>query len=178
MAAWRDRRWGRFQSAALRVADPNVYGRGGDNISLAIDVGEHERPIEEMKRIYYRTQRRLGYRDFSSVEGSDVVELKRMLHALGYWGKDLETFPERPEFEGDRSLTRSDPERLSKQFAEYRKLATTYDDAWAAFDPATVEAVDAFRKDHDLEYSGNPRGLVDRRFVEALRKEYYGRPSR
>ncbi len=172
-----DRRWGYFQSAALRVADPNEYGRGGDHLSLAIDVGEHERPIEEMKRIYHRTQRRLGYREFSAVEGPDVVELKRMLHALGYWGKDLETFPEPPEFQGDRSLTRSDPERLSAQYEEHRKLADAYAAAWAAFDAAAVEAVDAFRKDHDLVYAGNPPGLVDRRFVEALREAYYARKS-
>ncbi|MFN2442194.1 MAG: DUF1028 domain-containing protein, partial [Thermoanaerobaculia bacterium] len=66
-----DRRWGLFQSAAIRVADPNNPGRGGDNISLAIEVGEHEQPIAEMKRIYYRTTRRLGYRSFSDVRGPD-----------------------------------------------------------------------------------------------------------
>ena len=46
-----DKRWGYFQSAAIRVADPNDPGRGGDHLSLSIDVGEHARPVEEMKRI-------------------------------------------------------------------------------------------------------------------------------
>ena len=34
-----DRRWGSLQSAALRIADPNDPGRGGDRVSIAIDVG-------------------------------------------------------------------------------------------------------------------------------------------
>jgi hypothetical protein len=74
-----DRRWGSLQSAAIKVADPNTPGRGGDNIAIAIEVGENPEPVAEMKRIYYTTQRRLGYRSFSRVEGTDVVELKRML---------------------------------------------------------------------------------------------------
>ena len=80
-----DRRWGNLQSAAIKIADPNDPGRGGDYIALAIEVGEHAEPVGEMKRIYYTTQRRLGYRTFSNVDGPDVIELKRMLHALGYW---------------------------------------------------------------------------------------------
>ena len=60
-----DSRWGNLQSAAIRVADPNDPGRGNDFITLAIDVGEHVEPVGEMKRIYYTTQRRLGYRSFS-----------------------------------------------------------------------------------------------------------------
>ena len=36
-----------------------------------------------------RTARRLGWRSFSEIQGSDVVELKRMLHALGYWRPEL-----------------------------------------------------------------------------------------
>ena len=142
---------------------------------MAIDVGEHERPVAEMKRIYYRTRQRLGHRDFSEVEGSDVVELKRMLHALGYWRQDLETFPEPPEFDGDRSRFRSDPEAFLKKLEEYRETANAYDDAWALFDEAAITAVDKFREDHGLKFAGNPRGLVDARFVEALRQAYYAR---
>ena len=90
-----DRRWGNLQSAAIKIADPNDAGRGGDYISLAIEVGEHAEPVAEMKRIYYTTGRRLGYRSFSRVDGPDVVELKRMLHTLGYWRPALAKFPER-----------------------------------------------------------------------------------
>src|SRR6267154_3801135 len=80
-----DRRWGNLQSAAIKIADPNDPGRGNDHIALAIEVGEHSEPVAELKRIYYTTGRRLGYRTFSKVEGPDVIELKRMLHAAGYW---------------------------------------------------------------------------------------------
>ncbi|MEE8525502.1 MAG: DUF1028 domain-containing protein [Thermoanaerobaculia bacterium] len=170
-----DKRWGNFQSAAIRIADPDDFGRGGDHISLAIDVGEHERPVAEMKRIYYRTRQRLGHRDFSAVEGSDVVELKRMLHTLGYWRQDLETFPEAPEFDGDRSRFRSDPDAFLKKLEEYREAATAYDEAWALYDETAITAVDKFREDLGLKFAGNPRGLVDARFVEALRQAYYAR---
>src|SRR5687768_16860092 len=91
-----DRLWGLFQSAALRVADPNDPGRGGDHLSVSIDIGENADPVAELRRIYWTTQRRLGYRAFSEVQGRDVVELKRMLHALGYWRKDLAVFPQEP----------------------------------------------------------------------------------
>ena len=168
-----DRRWGLFQSAAIRVADPNDPGRGGDNISLAIDVGEHEDPIAEMKRIYYRTARRLGYRTFSEIRGSDVVELKRMLHALGYWRKDMKEFPDAPEFDVDLGLMRTDPEKFQMLVAEWRKRSEAYDERFAAYDAETVAAVDQFRKDHALVYQGNPSGLVDERFVSALREKYY-----
>lgn len=170
-----DKRWGRFQSAAIRVADPDEYDRGGDHISLAIDVGEHERPIAEMKRVYYRTQRRLGYREFSEVKGPDVIELKRMLHALGYWGEEVETFPEPPEFEGDRSRFRSDPEAFLKAVENYGKKNAEYEAEWAVFDAATIAAVDEFREERGMDYPGNPPGLVDRRFVDALREAYYNR---
>ena len=79
-----DRRWGNLQSAAIKIVDPKNPGRGGDYIALAIEVGEHPEPVAEMKRIYYTTARRLGYRSFSRIEGPDVLELKRMLHAVGY----------------------------------------------------------------------------------------------
>lgn len=168
-----DKRWGLFQSAAIRVADPNDPGRGGDHISLSIDVGEHDEPIAEMKRIYYRTARRLGYRSFSDVRGSDVVELKRMLHKLGYWRKDLPAFPEPPRVTLDRELLRTDPARFDALAAEARKKAEAYDEQFASYDSETMDAVDAFRRDHGLAHEGNPRGLVDERLVKALRERYY-----
>src|SRR5258706_11243161 len=91
-----DRRWGNLQSAAIKIADPNDPGRGNDHITLAIEVGENPEPVAEMKRIYYTTGRRLGYRSFSKVEGPDVIELKRMLHAVGYWRPSLAAFPDAP----------------------------------------------------------------------------------
>lgn len=168
-----DRRWGLFQSAALRVADPNDPGRGGDHLSVSIDVGEHEDPVAELHRIYRTTQRRLGYRSFSEIQGRDVVELKRMLHALGYWRKDLQEFPREPAVPVDPALLRTDPERYQKQLDERRQALDSYMKDLALFDPLTMDAVDAFRKDHGLVFDGNPRGLVDERFVEALRAAYH-----
>jgi len=169
-----DKRWGYLQSAALRVADPNDPGRGGDHLAVSIDVGEHEQPVAEMKRIYYTTARRLGYRSFAAVEGDDVVELKRMLHALGYWRAKMKSFPEAPEFDFPPEKMRSDPEGFQAYVADYRKEAEAYDKKWAAYDAEAMTAVDAFRKDHDLVFDGDPPGLVDERMVDALRADYYG----
>ncbi|HET9226820.1 MAG TPA: DUF1028 domain-containing protein [Thermoanaerobaculia bacterium] len=168
-----DRRWGLFQSAAIRVADPNDPGRGGDHLSVSIDVGEHENPVAELRRIYWTTQRRLGYREFSEVQGRDVVELKRMLHALGYWRKDLADFPKEPIVRGDPALQRTDPERFQKQIDEQRKAFDAYMKEFAPYDAAAMDAVDAFRKDHGLVFEGNPRGLVDEGLVKALREAYH-----
>ncbi len=169
-----DRRWGNLQSAAIKIADPNDPGRGGDHIALAIEVGEHAEPVGEMKRIYYTTQRRLGYRTFSQVEGPDVVELKRMLHALGYWRSSLTAFPEPPAVNALRNqqLRDSDPAAFQKAQAEQRQQAAAYQREYAQFDAETVAAVDKFREDNKLTYAGNPPGLVDERLVTALRAAY------
>jgi uncharacterized Ntn-hydrolase superfamily protein len=170
-----DSRWGNLQSAAIRVADPNDPGRGNDFIALAIDVGEHAEPVGEMKRIYYTTQRRLGYRTFSQVEGPDVVELKRMLHALGYWRSALAAFPAPPAAPNAREmqeLRKTNPAQADKVQADGRRAAAEFARDFAQFDAETVAAVDKFRTDQKLVYSGNPPGLVDDRFVKALRVAY------
>src|SRR6476660_8247768 len=131
-----DRRWGNLQSAAIKIADPNDPGRGNDHIALAIEVGENINPVAEMKRIYYTTGRRLGYRSFSKVEGPDVLELKRMLHALGYWRPTLATFPELPK-NADRTAS------------------AAYSRDYAIFDDETIAAVDKFRTDKKLDYQGD-----------------------
>jgi uncharacterized Ntn-hydrolase superfamily protein len=122
-----DRRWGNLQSAAIKVADPNDPGRGNDHITLAIEVGEHPEPVAEMKRIYYTTGRRLGYRSFSKVEGPDVVELKRMLHASGYWRPALSAFPEAPPSINTpqmQELRRTNPADYEKATADARAATT------------------------------------------------------
>ena len=168
-----DKRWGLFQSAAIKIADPNNPGRGGDHISLAIQVGEHPEPVQEMKRIYYTTQNRLGWRNFSEIRGRDVLELKRMLHTLGHWRKDLKEFPEPPQWTADDELRQKDPEAYQKKLGEYRKQRAAFFNEFATYDAEAMDAVDAFRKEHNLEYRGNARGLVDERFVAALREAYY-----
>ena len=170
-----DSRWGNLQSAAIRVADPNDPGRGNDFITLAIEVGEHVEPVGEMKRIYYTTQRRLGYRSFSHVEGPDVVELKRMLHALGYWRPSLTAFPATPVIPNTREmqeLRRTNPAQFDKLQAEGRRAAADFARDYSQFDAEAVAAVDKFRADKKLTYAGNPPGLVDERLVTALRAAY------
>ena len=173
-----DRRWGNLQSAAIKIADPNDPGRGGDYIALAIEVGEHPEPVAEMKRIYYTTGRRLGYRSFSSITGPDVIELKRMLHTVGYWQPTLATFPDAPpstNTEKMRVLQQTDRAKYDANIAESRKLTADYTRDYATFDAETIAAVDKFREDNNLNYQGNPPGLVDDRFIAALRSAYFAK---
>ena len=170
-----DRRWGNLQSAAIKIADPNDPGRGGDYIALAIEVGEHPEPVAEMKRIYYTTGRHLGYRSFSRIEGQDVIELKRMLHALGYWRLTLTAFPEAPASTNTpkmQELRRTKPAEYDRVVAENRRQTTDYTSAYATFDEETIAAVDKFRADRNLNYQGDAPGLVDARFIDALRAAY------
>jgi len=171
-----DSRWGNLQSAAIKIADPNDPGRGGDHIALAIEVGEHPEPVGEMKRIYYTTGRRLGYRSFSRVEGQDVIELKRMLHTLGYFRPSLAAFPEAPANANSpkmQELRKTNPAEYEKALATSKQQSASYTREYAVFDEETVAAVDRFRADKKLNYSGNPPGLVDQRFVDALRTAYF-----
>ncbi len=176
-----DRRWGNLQSAAIKIADPNDPGRGGDHITLAIEVGEHAEPVAELKRIYYTTGRRLGYRSFSRVEGADVIELKRMLHALGYWQPALAAFPSAPASTNTppmQALRKSNPAAYDKAVAEARQASAAYTREYATFDDETIAAVDKFRTDRSLNYQGNPPGLVDARLVEALRMAYFAKTKK
>jgi uncharacterized Ntn-hydrolase superfamily protein len=171
-----DSRWGNLQSAAIKVADPNNPGRGGDNIALAIEVGEHEEPVGEMKRIYYTTARRLGYRAFAKVEGDDVVELKRMLHALGYWRPSLAAFPDPPMNANSpkiQELRKTNPAAADKALADAKQNSANYTREFATYDDEAIAAVDKFRTDKKLTFGGNARGLVDQRFVDALRAAYF-----
>jgi uncharacterized Ntn-hydrolase superfamily protein len=173
-----DKRWGLLQSAAIKIADPGDPGRGGDFITLAIEVGENPEPVAELKRIYYTTGRRLGYRSFSRIEGADVVELKRMLHAVGFWRPSLAVFPAPPAAAANNTpkmqeLRKSDPALYDKITAEARKASADYARDFAQFDEETIAAVDRFRADRHLNYQGNPAGLVDARLVDALRAAYF-----
>jgi uncharacterized Ntn-hydrolase superfamily protein len=170
-----DRRWGRLQSAAIRVADPNDPGRGNDFISLAINVDEHPEPVGEMKRIYYTTHSRLGYRTFSQIEGPDVVELKRLLHALGYWRPALTAFPDTPVIPNSpmlHDLRRTDPAKFDEIQSAAWKAIDAFNREYGQFDAEAAAAVDKFRADRKLDFMGNPPGLVDDRFVSALRAAY------
>jgi uncharacterized Ntn-hydrolase superfamily protein len=171
-----DRRWGNLQSAAIKVADPNDPGRGNDHIALAIEVGENAEPVAELKRIYYTTGRRLGYRSFSRVDGPDVIELKRMLHAVGYWRPTLATFPDPPASINTpkmQELQKTDRAQYDKLAAETRAQQAAYTRDYAQYDEETIAAVDKFRKDREMDYQGNAVGLVDARLIGALRSAYF-----
>src|ERR1051325_8449136 len=146
-----DRRWGNLQSAAIKIADPNDPGRGNDYVALAIEVGEHPEPVAELKRIYYTTGRRHGYRSFSRVDGPDVLELKRMLHALGYWRPALAAFPDPPPSINTPQmleLQKTDRPQYDKLAADARARQAAYAHDYATFDDETIVAVDKFRKEH------------------------------
>ncbi|MCU1385937.1 MAG: hypothetical protein JWL71_4634 [Acidobacteria bacterium] len=173
-----DKRWGNLQSAAIKIADPNDPGRGGDFITLAIEVGENADPVAEMKRIYLTTGRRLGYRSFSRVDGPDVIELKRMLHAVGYWRRSLAAFPDAPASINTPKmveLRKTDPAQYEKIAAASRKASADYTRDFGQFDEETIAAVDTFRADKNLNYQGNAAGLVDARMIEALRAAYFAK---
>jgi uncharacterized Ntn-hydrolase superfamily protein len=170
-----DRRWGNLQSAAIKIADPNDPGRGGDYVTLAIEVGEHPEPVAELKRIYYTTGRRLGYRSFSRVDGPDVIELKRMLHTLGYWRPALAVFPDAPPPTNTptmQELRKADPAQYDKVIEASRRASADYTRDYAQYDEETIAAVDKFRADRSLNYQGVPAGLVDARMIESLRAAY------
>ena len=170
-----DRRFGNLQSAAIKIADPNDPGRGGDHIALAIEVGEHPEPVGEVKRIYYTTGRRLGYRSFSRIEGADVIEVKRMLHTLGYWRPTLAAFPDPPPGANSpkmQELRKTNPAAYEKALAEAKQTNASYQREYALYDDEAIAAVDKFRADRSLNYQGNPAGLVDQKFVDALKTAY------
>ena len=84
-----DGRHGETQSAAVLVADPRPgMSRRPDNISVEISVCEHPEPMGELRRIYNTLAETLGFRTLSQFQGNDIVQLKVILHALGYFKPD------------------------------------------------------------------------------------------
>ena len=80
-----DGRHGEMQSAAVLVADPRPgMSRRPDKVNVDINICEHPEPVGEMRRIYDTISETLGYRELRQFEGNDVVQLKVILHALGY----------------------------------------------------------------------------------------------
>jgi uncharacterized Ntn-hydrolase superfamily protein len=134
-----DRRKGALQSAAMVVADPRP-GRAArpDRISVDIDICESEDPVRELKRVYNSVSGNLGYRALQQFHGSDVVQLKIILHALGYFR------PQEAELRMELSAPFFTQEVVNavNAFREARKLSG----------PA----------------SGSPPGLVDAETIERM----------
>lgn len=84
-----DGRHGDTQSAAVLVADPGPgRSRRPDGVTVDINVCEHPEPVREVRRIYDTISETLGHRTLRQFAGRDVVQLKLMLHALGYFRPD------------------------------------------------------------------------------------------
>jgi uncharacterized Ntn-hydrolase superfamily protein len=127
------------QSAAVLVADPRP-GRSHrpGNITVDINVCEHPNPVQELERIYESVTETLGFRTLQQFYGADVVQLKLMLHALGY-------------FRPDQPVLRPD-------------VTTPFYDAEVV---AAVNAFREHQRMTVLAY-GTPPGLVDDETVDRL----------
>lgn len=89
-----DARHGETQSAAVIVADPRPgMARRDDGLTVQINVCEHPNPLGEMRRIYNTISETLGFRVLEQASGRDVLQLKMMLHALGYFRPDTDEYP-------------------------------------------------------------------------------------
>ena len=81
-----DMRHGNKQSAAVMVADPRPgMARRPDGVSVNINVCEHAEPVGELRRVYDAASETLGFRRLELFMGRDVLQLKLMLHALGFY---------------------------------------------------------------------------------------------
>jgi len=84
-----DQRHGLRQSAAVIVADSRPgMSRRTDGVTANISVCENPEPVAEMRRIYDAISQTLGYRTIQQFSGGDVVQLKIMLQALGFYRRD------------------------------------------------------------------------------------------
>ena len=81
-----DGRHGETQSAAVLVADPRPgMSRRPDRNSVSIHECEHPEPRGELRRSYETMTETLCFRKSPLVAGRDILQLKLMLHALGYY---------------------------------------------------------------------------------------------
>ena len=81
-----DGRHGETQSAAVLVADPRPgMSRRPDGQTVNINVCEHPEPVRELRRIFDTASETLGFRTLEQPIGRDVLQLKIMLHALGFY---------------------------------------------------------------------------------------------
>ena len=135
-----DRRWGRLQSAGVVVADPrDGMARRDDGQTVHVNVCEHPEPVGEMRRIYDTISGKLGFRTLQQHTGSDVWQVKLIMHALGFY---------RP---GTETLERDDAWQL-------------YNDEIAA----SVDAFRGANGLSNSRSGGSPPGLVDEVAVEVM----------
>jgi len=83
-----DQRHGLRQSAAVIVADSRPgTSRRADGLTANISVCENPEPVAEMRRIYDAISQTLGYRKLEQFAGGDILQLKIILQALGFYAK-------------------------------------------------------------------------------------------
>ncbi len=133
-----DARKGRMQSAAVIVADPRpAHSRRRDGVSTHINVCEHPTPVAELRRIYDNVSQTLGYRMLQQFRGRDVFQLKLMLHALGYYRKDVAELEE-----DDQSFYTVETVAAVEAFRAFEGLSTASSGSPAGLvDQQTVDAL-------------------------------------
>lgn len=147
-----DARHGEAQSAAVVVVDPRPgMARRVDGQTVHINVCEHAEPVGEMRRIYDAVSETLGFRELQQETGRDVMQLKLMLHALGYFRPDQE---ELAADEEDLDLyTREAVEAVDR----FRR-----DQGWRTTVPGFVDAATVERLWSELEAAGEADALRER----------------
>src|SRR5690606_29340524 len=139
-AAGGDRRSGRMQSAAVIVVDPREgMARREDGQTVHINVCEHPEPVGEMRRVYDAISGKLGFRTLEQQQGSDVWQVKLIMHALGYYRAEADTLEQDDGWQ-------------------------VYGDEIAA----AVDAFRGDRGLSNPESGGSPPGLVDEAAGEAM----------
>ena len=151
-----DARHGETQSASLVVVDPRPgMSRRQDGRTVHIDVCEHEEPVQEMRRIYNTISETLGFRPLMQEIGNDVLQLKLMLQALGYFR------PAEPDSAWpDRSVYTQEAVDAVDRFRR--------DQGWQTTVPGYVNAATVERLWRRLEEAGRADAIRSR-LLEVLR---------
>jgi len=153
-----DGRHGETQSAAVLVADPRPgMSRRPDGVTVDINVCEHPEPLNEMRRIYDTISETLGFRTLQQFIGADVLQLKLMLHALGYFQ------PDAAEFTGTGPAARVYDQEAVDAVNRFRS-----DQGWQTTVPGYVDARTIERLWSRLEEEGRAME-VRRRLLDVLR---------
>jgi uncharacterized Ntn-hydrolase superfamily protein len=152
-----DGRHGETQSAAVLVADPRPgMSRRPDQVTVDINVCEHPDPLAEMRRIYDTISETLGFRTLEQPIGRDVLQLKIMLNALGFFREGQEIGADLP----DTNLYTQETVEAVNRFRSAQGWQTTV--------PGFVDARTVARLWSRLEEAGQAEA-VRARLVEVLR---------
>jgi uncharacterized Ntn-hydrolase superfamily protein len=103
--------------------------RRPDQVNVDINICEHPEPVAEMRRIYDTISETLGFRELRQFKGRDVVQLKIMLHALGYFN------PGSPELALEDPMINAYDEPTIEAVDRFRS-----DQGWGTAVPGYVDA--------------------------------------